>query len=69
MITGSSKGLISIWDINTLSLLNRFKNNDIKDNMTSLCVLKKTQIIISSYSKGQIVIWSVADEENLPIEN
>jgi WD40 repeat protein len=69
LITGSSKGLISIWDINTLSLLNRFKNNDIKDNMTSLCVLKKTQIIISSYSKGQIVIWSVADEENLPIEN
>ena len=69
IITGSSKGLISIWDINSFSLLYKFKNDDIQDNMTALCFLKTTQIIISGYSKGQIVVWSTADPENMPIEN
>ena len=69
IITGSSIGLISIWNIYTNSLLYKFKNEDIKDNMTALCFLKNTQIIVSGYSKGQIVIWSIADHENLPIDN
>ena len=68
-ITGSKKGLISIWNVYTNSLLYKFKNDDIQDNLTALCVLNPYKYIISGYSKGQIVIWSVADYEDLPLLN
>ena len=68
-ITGSKKGLISLWNVYTNSLLYKFKNDDIQDNLTALCVLNPYKYIISGYSKGQIVIWSVADYEDLPLLN
>ena len=68
-VTGSKKGLISLWNISSQSLLYKFKNDDIKNNLTALCVLLPYKYIISGYDKGQIVLWSPADYEDLPLLN